>query len=99
MERDYNRSERSVLFAEGRVSPRAAGGRESGAMRNPGLDRLNALPAEQARAELVACCSAERWVSDVGSGRPYPSVDDLLASSDASVAGLTQADLEQALAG
>jgi 2-oxo-4-hydroxy-4-carboxy-5-ureidoimidazoline decarboxylase len=68
-------------------------------MRNPGLDRLNALPAEQARGELLACCSAERWVSDVGSGRPYPSVDDLLARSDASVAGLAQADLEQALAG
>ena len=68
-------------------------------MRNPGLDRLNALPAEQARGELLACCSAERWVADVGSGRPYPSVDDLLARSDASVASLAQADLEQALAG
>jgi 2-oxo-4-hydroxy-4-carboxy-5-ureidoimidazoline decarboxylase len=67
--------------------------------RSSGLGRLNALPAEQARAELLACCSAERWVSDVGSGRPYPSVDDLLARSDASVAGLAQADLEQALAG
>jgi 2-oxo-4-hydroxy-4-carboxy-5-ureidoimidazoline decarboxylase len=35
----------------------------------------------------------------VGSGRPYASVDDLLACSDDSVASLTQADLEQALAG
>lgn len=67
--------------------------------RSSGLGRLNALPAEQARAELLACCPAERWVRDVGSGRPYASVDDLLARSDEAVAGLAQADLEQALAG
>ena len=64
-----------------------------------GLDRLNALPAEQARGELLASCSAERWAAGVGSGRPYASVDDLLARSDESVAALSQADLEQALAG
>jgi 2-oxo-4-hydroxy-4-carboxy-5-ureidoimidazoline decarboxylase len=64
-----------------------------------GLDRLNALPAGQARSALLACCSAGRWAADVGSGRPYLSVGDLLARSDASVAGLAEADLEQALAG
>ena len=57
------------------------------------------MPVGQARAALLACCSAERWAADVGSGRPYPAVDDLLARSDAAVAGLAEADLEQALAG
>jgi 2-oxo-4-hydroxy-4-carboxy-5-ureidoimidazoline decarboxylase len=78
-------------------------GPESGAVSarssRGGLDRLNALPAGQARSALLACCPAERWAADVGSGRPYRSVDDLLARSDASVAGLAEADLEQALAG
>ncbi len=63
------------------------------------LDRLNTLPAEAARAALLACCSAERWAAGIGSGRPYASVDDLLARSDESVAALSQADLQQALAG
>ncbi len=63
------------------------------------LDRLNTLPAEAARAALLACCPAERWAAGIGSGRPYASVDDLLARSDESVAALSQADLQQALAG
>ncbi len=64
-----------------------------------GLERLNGLPDEAAREELLACCSSARWVAEVASGRPFASNDEIIARSDASVAGLTQADLEQALAG
>jgi 2-oxo-4-hydroxy-4-carboxy-5-ureidoimidazoline decarboxylase len=64
-----------------------------------GLGRLNALPAGQARAALLACCASGRWAAEVASGRPYASADDLLARSDAAVAGLAEADLEQAFAG
>jgi 2-oxo-4-hydroxy-4-carboxy-5-ureidoimidazoline decarboxylase len=63
------------------------------------LTSLNASPAELARQELLVCCSSERWAAEVVSGRPYASAEELLARSDAAVAGLAPADLEQALAG
>jgi 2-oxo-4-hydroxy-4-carboxy-5-ureidoimidazoline decarboxylase len=63
------------------------------------LTSLNALPAGLARQQLLACCSSARWAAEVESGRPYASADDLLASSDAALAGLAPADLERALAG
>jgi 2-oxo-4-hydroxy-4-carboxy-5-ureidoimidazoline decarboxylase len=47
----------------------------------------------------MGCCSSERWAAAVVSARPYASAGELMASSDAAVAGLTPADLEQALAG
>ena len=63
------------------------------------LETFNALPAELARRQLLACCSADRWADEIASGRPYASAEEILARSDTSVAGLSQADLEQALAG
>jgi 2-oxo-4-hydroxy-4-carboxy-5-ureidoimidazoline decarboxylase len=57
------------------------------------------MPAELARQQLLVCCSSARWAAEVASGRPYGSADELLASSDAAMAGLAPADLEQALAG
>jgi len=64
-----------------------------------GLERLNGLPDGAAREELLACCSSARWAAEVASGRPFASADEIIARSDAAVARLTQADLEQALAG
>jgi 2-oxo-4-hydroxy-4-carboxy-5-ureidoimidazoline decarboxylase len=63
------------------------------------LAGLNAAPAELAGQELMACCSSARWAAEVLSGRPYATADEVLARSDAAVAGLAPADLEQALAG
>jgi 2-oxo-4-hydroxy-4-carboxy-5-ureidoimidazoline decarboxylase len=63
-----------------------------------GLASFNELPAEAARDTLIGCCSSERWVDAVAAGRPYPSVEALLAASDAAVAGLDDADLGEALA-
>jgi 2-oxo-4-hydroxy-4-carboxy-5-ureidoimidazoline decarboxylase len=65
----------------------------------PGLERLNGLPDGAARQELLACCSSARWAAEVASGRPFASAAEIIARSDAAVAGLAQADLEQALAG
>jgi 2-oxo-4-hydroxy-4-carboxy-5-ureidoimidazoline decarboxylase len=64
-----------------------------------GLEALNAMPAAQASEHLLACCTSERWIHNVTSGRPYGSVGEILARSDESVAGLDRSDLEQALAG
>src|SRR5271170_7746715 len=63
------------------------------------LTSLNAMPGDIVRQQLLACCSSTRWAGGVASGRPYASAEDLLASSDAAVADLAPADLEQALAG
>jgi 2-oxo-4-hydroxy-4-carboxy-5-ureidoimidazoline decarboxylase len=64
-----------------------------------GLEAFNAMPAAQASEYLLACCTSERWIHNVMSGRPYGSVGEILARSDESVAGLDRRDLEQALAG
>lgn len=63
------------------------------------LEALNAMPAAQASEHLLACCTSERWIHNVMSGRPYGSVREILGRSDESVAGLDRRDLEQALAG
>jgi 2-oxo-4-hydroxy-4-carboxy-5-ureidoimidazoline decarboxylase len=63
------------------------------------LGRLNGLPDAMAQEELQGCCSSARWAAEVASGRPFASADEIIARSDAAVAGLTPADLEQALAG
>ena len=63
------------------------------------LDELNQLAAPAASKALSGVCSSERWVGAILAGRPYPSLDALLARSDAAVAGLTEADLRAALDG
>jgi 2-oxo-4-hydroxy-4-carboxy-5-ureidoimidazoline decarboxylase len=63
------------------------------------LAGFNGMPAPDAHRMLLACCSAERWAGQVAAGRPFGSVGDALLRSDAAVAGLTQADLRQALSG
>jgi len=63
------------------------------------VQEFNRLPVDGAKEALGRCCSAGRWIDGMASGRPYASVDDLLAASDAAVAALTQADLREALAG
>lgn len=74
-------------------------GRSAPANRPVTLTSLNAMPAELAQQQLLACCSSARWAAHVVSGRPYGSAHELLANSDEAVAGLAPADLEQALAG
>jgi 2-oxo-4-hydroxy-4-carboxy-5-ureidoimidazoline decarboxylase len=63
------------------------------------LDELNQLPAPAASRLLSGVCSAERWVGAVLAGRPYSSIDALLARSDAAVASMTEPDLRGALTG
>jgi 2-oxo-4-hydroxy-4-carboxy-5-ureidoimidazoline decarboxylase len=65
----------------------------------PTVDELNRLPGDEVRRELRGCCSSVRWIDAVAAGRPYDGEPALLAASDAAVAGLTEADLREALAG
>jgi 2-oxo-4-hydroxy-4-carboxy-5-ureidoimidazoline decarboxylase len=64
-----------------------------------GIERFNALPEEQARAALLACCAAPAWASAVLAARPYSSAQALLAESDLAAAAMTESDLASALDG
>jgi OHCU decarboxylase len=47
-----------------------------------GLDRLNALPREDAEAQLLACCGSRQWAHRLAAERPFASADDLADAAD-----------------
>ncbi|MDX2821380.1 2-oxo-4-hydroxy-4-carboxy-5-ureidoimidazoline decarboxylase [Streptomyces ipomoeae] len=65
----------------------------------PGLARFNALEEHAATAALHEACASAEWGRRLLAGRPYATVDDLLAASDAAMAELTAEDLAEAMAG
>jgi 2-oxo-4-hydroxy-4-carboxy-5-ureidoimidazoline decarboxylase len=65
----------------------------------PGLARFNALEEHAALAALHEVCASTAWARRLLAARPYPTPDDLYATGDAAAAGLTPADLEEAMAG
>jgi 2-oxo-4-hydroxy-4-carboxy-5-ureidoimidazoline decarboxylase len=60
------------------------------------VDSFNALPEDDARRALLACCAAPRWAEEVTAGRPYRSIEALHAAAGAA---LTDADVADGLAG
>jgi 2-oxo-4-hydroxy-4-carboxy-5-ureidoimidazoline decarboxylase len=60
--------------------------------------RFNALPAGEARAELLECCASGAWADAVLAARPFTSLADALAASDEAFARLTADDVDAALA-
>ena len=60
-----------------------------------GLAAFNALPNQRARELLLDCCHAGRWAAAVADGRPYGSMQELLARARE----LTGEDAAEALAG
>ncbi|MET7985029.1 MULTISPECIES: 2-oxo-4-hydroxy-4-carboxy-5-ureidoimidazoline decarboxylase [unclassified Streptomyces] len=64
-----------------------------------GLDRFNALEGAEALAVLHEVCASRAWAERLLASRPYAGADDLYAESDAATAGLTTADLTEAMAG
>ena len=65
----------------------------------PGLAELNALPDDEAAGVLLGCCAAPGWARRVAAGRPYATVDDLLAAAGAAWADREPGDLDAAMAG
>lgn len=65
----------------------------------PTVDELNELTEDAVRQELRACCASGRWIEAVAAARPYADEVALLAASDRAAAGLTEADLREALNG
>lgn len=68
------------------------------ALRN-GLAAFNRLPVDRAGAELLSCCASPAWVEQMLAARPYRSLDEVTALNDRVVAGLSEAELDAALAG
>jgi 2-oxo-4-hydroxy-4-carboxy-5-ureidoimidazoline decarboxylase len=60
--------------------------------------RFDELGPADAAEVLLSCCASRRWASEVVDGRPYGSLERLVAGSDAALSGLRWADVEQALA-
>ncbi|MEU7100635.1 2-oxo-4-hydroxy-4-carboxy-5-ureidoimidazoline decarboxylase [Streptomyces longwoodensis] len=65
----------------------------------PGLARFNGLPEAAARAALHETCASTAWVDRLIAARPCATPEDLYAASDAALAELTGADLDEAMAG
>lgn len=51
-----------------------------------------------ARERLEAALGVRRWVDEVAAGGPYPTVEALAAAVDAAAAGLTDEELDEAVA-
>ncbi|MFI9401779.1 2-oxo-4-hydroxy-4-carboxy-5-ureidoimidazoline decarboxylase [Nocardia sp. NPDC052316] len=64
-----------------------------------GLAWFHALPADRATEALLTCCSSPAFARGLVEGRPYPSVDALLDTADAVLAGLPESEIDRALAG
>ena len=62
------------------------------------LARFNALPPDEAEAELLACCAAPSWAAAVVAGRPYADRASVLATSADAFARMPAADLSAAIA-
>ena len=60
---------------------------------------FNELPANEARAELLSVCASPAWAEQMLAARPYRSVDEVLTLADRAVTGLSEAELDLALAG
>lgn len=61
-----------------------------------GVDRLNALPAEDAERELLTCCGSRAWARRMAAARPFAGAADLLARADATWWALDEADWREA---
>ncbi|WP_327727114.1 2-oxo-4-hydroxy-4-carboxy-5-ureidoimidazoline decarboxylase [Streptomyces sp. NBC_00487] len=65
----------------------------------PGLARFNTLEEHAATAALHEACASAEWGRRLLVGRPYATVEELFAASDAAMAELTDGDLAEAMAG
>lgn len=62
------------------------------------LSEFNQLDDAGAAALLRPCLDVDRWVSEIASGRPYASTDELFATARTAANPFTGAELEAALA-
>jgi allantoicase len=63
-----------------------------------GAGWLDALPARQAEAELLACCGSRAWAARVAAARPFADADAVAAAADQAWARLGPEDWLEAFA-
>lgn len=62
------------------------------------FDEFNRADREAAIATLRPCVDITRWCEEIADGRPYDSVDDLVARAEVAAAPFTADEIEAALA-
>lgn len=62
------------------------------------LDAFNGAGRDEAIALLRPCLDVDRWCTALADGRPYGSVDDLVAAAEVVASPFTSAEVERALA-
>ena len=62
------------------------------------LDRVNALPDQEAERMLSTVCSSPAWARAVAAGRPYSSAEALLSAADEALGALPEQEVDAALA-
>lgn len=63
------------------------------------MDSFNSAPEDELRPLLTECLAVPRWVDAVVAGRPYASMDALLAASHVAAQGLSDEEVLGAIAG
>jgi 2-oxo-4-hydroxy-4-carboxy-5-ureidoimidazoline decarboxylase len=63
-----------------------------------GVETVNAMPAGELAAQLLACCAAPGFGSAIAAGRPYPDREALVAAADAAAQGLSWDEVAAGLA-
>ncbi|CAN5601700.1 MAG: 2-oxo-4-hydroxy-4-carboxy-5-ureidoimidazoline decarboxylase [Pyrinomonadaceae bacterium] len=64
----------------------------------PGLERLNSLPADEAEAELGKCCGSTNWARRMAAERPFANLNQLVTIADRIWCSLEPDDWLQAFA-
>lgn len=64
-----------------------------------GLSALNVLPAPEARAAFLGCCSVGRWADEMVAARPFADEATLRDVADAKWRAMGPADWREAFAG
>jgi OHCU decarboxylase len=64
-----------------------------------GVEQLNRMSAADLRGRLLEVCASPRWADAVLGSRPFATPGALYAVADGALAGLSDADLDHALAG
>ncbi|MGR0321105.1 2-oxo-4-hydroxy-4-carboxy-5-ureidoimidazoline decarboxylase [Agromyces sp. ZXT2-3] len=62
------------------------------------LDAFNRADRDDAIGFLRPCLDVDRWCAEIADGRPYASVDDVLARAGTAAEPLTEAEVDGALA-
>lgn len=61
-----------------------------------GMDRLNALSADDAERALLTCCGARAWARRMARSRPFADADALMERADAAWWSLDESDWREA---